>query len=165
MFDPFSHWSRYLSAGCSMHATGQHAAETLDGASRVVAARSAIIGEAIVSPWTADYAELGRMIPEKMEAFALAGSAIATVWWDNGSLWMKHLQHLGVMAMRGRPPTVTELADLGQRGTVLALRSVEAGAKLVSASLAPIRGQVQANVRRLKVAEKKPSRTGRSRAR
>jgi hypothetical protein len=101
------------------------------------------------------------MVPEKMEAFALAGSAIATVCWDNGSLWMKHLQHLGVMAMRGRPPTVTELADLGQRGAILALRSVEAGAKLGSASLAPIRGQVRANVRRLKVAEKKPRRTGR----
>ncbi|HEY0596224.1 hypothetical protein [Sphingopyxis sp.] len=165
MFDPFGQWSRYLSAGHSMHATGRHAAETLDGASRVVAARSAIIGEALVSPWTADHAELGRMIPEKMEAFALAGSAIATVWWDNGSLWMKYLQHLGVMAMRGRPPTVAELADLGQRSAVLALRSVGAGARLGSASLAPVRGQVRANVRRLKVAERKPRRTGRSRAR
>lgn len=165
MFDPFGQWSRYLSAGNSLHATGRHAAETLDGASRVVGARSAIIGQAFVSPWTADHDELGRMIPEKMEAFALAGSAIATVWWDNGSLWMKHLQHLGLMAMRGRPPTVTELADLGQRSAVLALRSVEAAAKLGSASLAPVRGRVRANVRRLKVVKRKPSRTGRSRAR
>lgn len=155
MFDPVGQWSRYLSAGRSMHATGRHAAETLDGANRVVAARSAIMGQAFVSPWTADHAELGRIIPEKIEAFALAGSALAAVWWDNGSLWMKHMQHLGIMAMRGRPPTGAELADLGQRSAVLALRSVEAAAKLGSAGLAPVRTQVRANDRRLKSADKR----------
>jgi hypothetical protein len=149
MIDAFTQWTRYLAAGTAMQKTGRQAAETVDGANRVVAARGAIIGEAVRSPWTADYAELGRMMPEKIEALSRAGSAAAAIWWDSQSAWMKHMQHLGVMTMRGRPPTGAELTDLGERSAALMLRSVEAAAKLGSASLAPVRQRVNANARRL----------------
>ena len=59
MFDAFAQWNRLLAAGASMRTTSVRAAETFGGANKVVAARGAIIGEAMRSPWTADHAELG----------------------------------------------------------------------------------------------------------
>lgn len=83
MFDAFTQWNRMLAAGASMRTTSVRAAETFGGANKVVAARGAIIGEAMQSPWAADHAELGRMIPEKIDTLSRAGSAAATIWWDS----------------------------------------------------------------------------------
>ena len=77
MFDAFAQWNRMLAAGASMRTTSVRAAETFGGANTVVAARGAIIGEAMQSPWTANHAELGRMIPEKIDTLSRAGSAAA----------------------------------------------------------------------------------------
>lgn len=85
MFDAMAGWSRYFSAGSAMSKTGILAAETINGAGRVVTARSSIIGNAVRSPWTADYAELGRMLPEKIEALSRAGSAAAAGLLDGHS--------------------------------------------------------------------------------
>ena len=163
MFDAFAQWNRMLAAGASMHATGVRAAETFGGANKVVAARGAIMGEAMQSPWTADHAELGRMIPEKIDTLSRAGSAAATIWWDSQTAWMKHFQHLGTMAMRGRLPTATEIGDLGERSATLMLQSIEATARLSAASLAPVHRQVATNVRRL--AAKRPAAKGRGASR
>lgn len=163
MFDAFAQWNRMLAAGASMRATSVRAAETFGGASKVVAARGAIIGEAMQSPWTADHAELGRMIPEKIDTLSRAGSAAATIWWDSQAAWMKHFQHLGTMAMRGRVPTAAEIGDLGERSATLMLQSIEASARLGAASLAPVHRQVATNVRRL--AAKRPAAKGRGASR
>lgn len=149
MFDPFDQWRRYAAAGASLQATTLRAAKTMGGAGDVVSARSAIIGEALSSPLTADYAELGRIIPEKVEAISRSGSATASIWFDTQSAWLKHMQYLGTMTMRGRPPTAPELFDLGERGAALLLRSAEAAAKLGATALAPFSRQVGVNVRRL----------------
>ena len=163
MFDAFTQWNRILAAGASMHTTGVRAAETFGGANKVVAARGAIIGEAMQSPWTADHAELGRMIPEKIDTLSRAGSAAATIWWDSQTAWVKHFQHLGTMAMRGRLPTAAEIGDLGERSATLMLQSIEATARLGAASLAPIHRQVATNVRRL--GAKRPAAKGRGASR
>ena len=158
MFDAFAQWNRMLVAGASLHTTGVRAAKTLGGANKVVAARGAIIGEAMQSPWTADHAELARMIPEKIDALSRAGSAAATIWWHSQTAWMRHFQHLGTMAMRGRLPTAVEIADLGERSATLMLHSIEATARLGAVSLAPVHRQVATNVRRL--GTKGPATTG-----
>ena len=152
-----------LAAGASMRTTSVRAAETFGGANKVVAARGAIIGEAMRSPWTADHAELGRMIPEKIDTLSRAGSAAATIWWDSQTAWVKHFQHLGTMATRGRLPTAAELGDLGERSATLMLQSIEATARLGAASLAPIHRQVATNVRRL--GAKRPAAKGRGASR
>ena len=152
-----------LAAGASMRSTSVRAAETFGGANKVVAARGAIIGEAMQSPWTADHAELGRMIPEKIDTLSRAGSAAATIWWDSQTAWVKHFQHLGTMAMRGRLPTAAEIGDLGERSATLMLQSIEATARLGAASLAPIHRQVATNVRRL--GAKRPAAKGRGASR
>lgn len=148
-----------LAAGASMRTTSVRAAETFGGANEVVAARGAIIGKAMQSPWTADHAELGRMIPEKIDTLSRAGSAAATIWWESQTAWMKHFHHLGTMAMRGRLPTPAEIADLGERSSTLMLQSIEATARLGAASLAPVHRQVATNVRRL--GAKRPASKGR----
>jgi hypothetical protein len=163
MFDAFAQWNRMLAAGASMRTTSVRAAETFGGANKVVAARGAIIGEALQSPWTADHAELGRIIPEKIDTLSRAGSAAATIWWDSQTAWMKHFQHLGTMAMRGRLPTPPEIGDLGERSATLMLQSIEATARIGAASLAPVHRQVATNVRRL--GAKRPAAKGRGASR
>ena len=163
MFDALDQWNRVVAAGASMRTTSVRAAETYGGANKVVAARGAIIGEAMQSPWTADHAELGRMIPEKIDALSRAGSAAATIWWDSQTAWLRHFQHLGTMAMRGRLPTAAEIGDLGERSATLMLQSFEATARLGAASLAPVHRQVATNVRRL--GAKRPTAKGRGASR
>ncbi len=163
MFDAFSQWNRMLAAGASMRSTSVRAAETFGGANKVVAARGAIIGEAMQSPWTADHAELGRMIPEKIDTLSRAGSAAATIWWDSQTAWMNYFQHLGTMAMRGRLPTAAEIGDLGERSATLMVQSIEATARLGAAGLAPVHRQVATNVRRL--GTKRPAAKGRGASR
>lgn len=106
-----------------MRSTGARVAETLDEASRVIAARTAIMGEAMATPSSANHGELARMLPEKIEAFTRAGSAVAAKWAGNQSLCMRHTQYPATMTMRGRPPTIAEFADLGERTFSLMLRS------------------------------------------
>lgn len=159
MFDMFGAWRRLAAAGTTIQATGQQGVTMMGGASDVLVARGAIIGEAVLSPWTADQQELARMLPEKMMAMSHAGSAAASVLWDSHSLWVKHMQYIGVMAMRGRAPTPSEMVDLGERNAALMLRSAELSARLGSAALAPFSRQVKANVRRLSAKRSTADRT------
>jgi hypothetical protein len=73
-----------------------------------------------------------------------------TAWWEAQSAWLGHVQHLGVMAMRGRPPTISEMAELGDSMAKLTLRSVEGTARLGSTALAPVHRKATANARRLR---------------
>lgn len=161
MFDMFGVWRRLAAASTAMQATGQRGIKMMGGASEVIAARSAIIGESVRSPWIADQEELGRILPEKMMAMSHAGSAAASVMWDSHKLWTRHMQHLGVMAMRGRVPTLPEMVDLGERHAALMLRSTEMSARFASATLAPFSRQVKANVVRLAAKRSKAVRTAR----
>ncbi len=150
MLDPFDAWRRLAAVGASMHSTTGQALAMMSDANGVVLARGAIIGKAARSPWTADAAELGRMLPEKMEAISRAGAATAAVMQDGHTLWMTYMRHLGGMALRGRPPTPAEIVDLGAQSAALFLSSAEASARLGATALAPFSRQVKANARRIK---------------
>lgn len=150
MFNAFDAWARMVSASWSMTQTGLRAAETMSAANDVVNARTALIRSAIASPMTADHRELGRIVPEKAEAFSRAGSTALTAWWAGQSALANEMQQLGAMAMHGRPPTVTELAELGSRMASLQLETFEAAARLGSATVTPVHRKVTANARRLK---------------
>lgn len=130
--------------------TSVRAFETWGASGEVITARTKIIDAAVRSPLTGDHRELGRMIPEKVDAFSQAGSATVAAWWKAQSAWMGHMQYLGGMAMRGRPPTAAEIADLGNRMATLTLESIEATAQLGSATLAPVHRKATSNAKRLK---------------
>ncbi|WP_404713801.1 hypothetical protein [Sphingomonas sp. MMS24-J13] len=148
--DPFASWSRMMAASFQLAQTGVRMVETLSASADVIASRGATIGAAMRSPRDADHAELGRMIPEKLEAFSRSGSAIADAWWAMGSAWMDEAQNLTSLSMRGRVPTIGELAALSDRAAAWSLGTVEAGALLGYDAVAPIHRKATANARRLK---------------
>jgi hypothetical protein len=150
MYDVYSGWSRLFAAGISITETNKRLCETPAASKEVITARSAIIGAALHSPITANRAELGRMVPKKMEAFSRAGSVMVSAWREGQTAWMGHMQHLGAMATRGRPSSLAELAKLGSRTATLTLESMEAGSKLGSDSLAPLHRGAVSNARRLR---------------
>jgi len=147
--DPWNGWLRLMQSGLSMGQTGLRAIETLHAAGHVIAARTAIINAAILSPFTADHRELSRMVPEKVEAFSRSGMATASAWRAAQSACFGHMQHLGIMALRGRSPTTAEMVDLGERVSALTLGAAEATARLSASALAPLHSGVMANARRL----------------
>lgn len=149
MLDPFTFWTRTMSAALDIGKTGVRSAETMRASGDVIASRSATMRDAIGSPMTADYGELMRMVPEKVGAFSKAGVAIMGECWTMQGAWMAEAQHVGAMMLRGRPPTVTEMSALSSRGAAYALRSIESGAKLGRVALAPIHKTAAANARRL----------------
>jgi hypothetical protein len=150
MYDPVTAWIRLIAAGYSMAETSSRAFETMNASAEVIAQRTGVIGSALRSPLTGDHAELGRMVPEKVDAFAKAGSVTVGAWWSMQTAWMGQMQHVGAMAMRGRPPTLMELTDLGSKTATLALETIEASARLGSDSLAPVHRKATANARRLR---------------
>jgi hypothetical protein len=122
----------------------------LGTANSVVAARSEILCAAVALPPAGDYAEIGRMVPEKLEAFSSANAAAGTVYWDMGTAWLRYYQRLGGAAFRGRAPTTAEATSLVEGWTSLMIRTFEASARLGAVSLAPVRRQVNRNAARLK---------------
>ena len=150
MIDPFASWSRMTAASFQLAQTGVRMAETLSASADVIASRGAAMGVAMRSPLDADHAELGRMVPEKLEAFSRSGSAMADAFWAMGEAWMDEAQNLTALSMRGRVPTMRELATLSGRAAAWSLCTMEAGASLGSKALAPIHRKATANARRLK---------------
>ncbi|MDB5687733.1 MAG: hypothetical protein JWR77_2322 [Rhizorhabdus sp.] len=150
MFDPFTAWSRLMSAGFEMSRMGMRVSETLSASNDVIVKRTGMIGSALRHPGRADHAELARMIPEKVEAFASAGSAIAAEWWSMQRAMLCEMQDIGAMAMRGRPPTFTELSNLSSRNANHAVRAVEKVVSMGDAALKPIHAKATSNAQRLK---------------
>jgi hypothetical protein len=74
--------------------TGLDWSEMLIAAGNVVDKRSRMINSALRSPLTADYRELGKMVPEKVAAFGDAAEILVGAW----AKWQKALtaqaQHL-----------------------------------------------------------------------
>lgn len=149
MLDPFTAWSRLMSAASEISRTGQRASEAITASSDVVSKRTDLIAAAMCSPLTGDYAEFSKMVPEKVEAFSKAGSAMAHEWWSMQSAFMTEMQHLGGLFLRGRPPTLGELAELSSRTTTYFVRNVERVAQFGGRGLAPVHATVTANSRRL----------------
>lgn len=149
MFDPFSAWSRLVSASFEMAQTTMKVVETINASSQVVSTRSDMIGTAMRSPLDANHRELGRMVPEKVEAFSHSGAAIVTAWWGMQTAWLIEMQHLAGVSMRGRPLTAPELLDLSSRQMAYAVGSVETAARLGSGAVAPIHRKATSNARRL----------------
>jgi len=146
MLDPLSSWSRILGAASSVADTGRRVSETLSASQEVIAKRT----DMMQSPLTADYAELGRMVPEKIEAFSKAGIAVATEWWAMQGECLAEAQNIVAMAMRGRAPSLDEWTTLASRNAAHALRMVERGAALGASAVAPIHRSATDNARRLR---------------
>jgi hypothetical protein len=150
MLDPFTAWSRLMSAAWDMSRTSQRASEAMTASNDVFSKRTDMIAAAMRSPLTGDYAELSKMVPEKVEAFSKSGSAMAREWWSMQSALLAEMQHFGGFFLRDRPPSMAELTELSARSTTYFLRSVERVAQFGGLGLAPVHATVTANSRRLR---------------
>ncbi len=149
MLDPFTAWSRIMAASFAMMHTGMRASQTLSASRDVIDKRSALIGSAIANPLTADHAELGRMLPEKVAAFSAAGTAFWSGWLAWNTALMAEAEHMRVMASRGRAPTPSEWMALAARSAAFGVKSAESGARIGSATIAPVHAKAVSNARRL----------------
>jgi hypothetical protein len=150
MLDPFTVYSRMIAAAFGMADTAQRTGETLVASSDVISRRTQMMGAAARSPIDGNYTELGRMVPEKIEAFSQAGAAMASDWWVIQSALMSELQRMAKMAMSGRPPSLAEWSALSSRNASLAMRTFERVSAMSGKGLRPIHATATSNARRLK---------------
>lgn len=87
----FAIWLRMVTAGAEMAKAAVHTGETFAAADRVIRNRSATIADAFGNPIGADYAELGRLVPEKIAASTRAMNDIMAeslaIWAEAGRSW------------------------------------------------------------------------------
>jgi hypothetical protein len=155
MIDPFTFYSRMMSAAFDMAATAQRTTEMLTASQEVIAKRTTMMGEAVRSPVNGDYTELGRMVPEKIDAFAKAGAAMSGDWWAIQSAMMSEARAIGLMAIKGQAPTFTELSAMSTRNANLALRTFERASAIGGKGLRPIHASATANAKRLRTVKPK----------
>lgn len=139
---------RLMNAGFGMFEASMKFSEMLLASHSVIGKRVALIKEAASDPLSADYAELGRMVPEKMAAFTRSGAALAEEWRKVHGDLFDQWREFG--ALMSGVPTMGQLDAFGRRsskrGTRAMVRSMGAGAL----ALEPVHRAATANARRLK---------------
>ncbi|WP_075771897.1 hypothetical protein [Aerophototrophica crusticola] len=126
------------------------ALQVATAAAYVVGRRGPLIAQAAVAPWSADHAELGRMVPEKVAAFASAATALALGVGLAQQAAAAHATAM-VLAYAAGPTPVGFLALLGRTGSYNA-DSVARAVRTASEVLSPIHLSVTSNASRLAAA-------------
>lgn len=150
MFDPFSVWSRVMSAGLDMQSTWLRSAETLRASGDVIGARTEMMRSATAAPLSGNYAELSRIVPEKVAAFSGSAGMVARDTMAMHSAWIGQMQRVGMMMLAGRVPSPGEVAALASHSANYAVGVMTAGAKMGKGALAPVHRAATGNARRLK---------------
>lgn len=116
----------------------------------VVGERIPLMAAACWNPWTADHEELGRMVPEKMCAFATATASMATGWWETQSATAAYAARAlhASLAFGSRPTPDAAFALIAQavsHNTLAMSRVVQTAEN----ALSPLHEGVTANAERL----------------
>jgi hypothetical protein len=134
----FESWFKLFAAGADMAQAAVRTGEAVAAADRVIRRRSDTIARAVQNPVAADYAELGRLIPEKLAASSRATSDVLAeswkIWTEAGRSWQ---------AMWSSGMTGAKMLDTS---TDLMTRSMG----LYGMALDPFHAAVTRNDRRLK---------------
>ncbi|HEX7820604.1 MAG TPA: hypothetical protein VF463_08290 [Sphingobium sp.] len=145
MLNMFDYWAGLWRSGSALTETGFKLAETLGAAHSVVESRTRTIADAARSPLKGDYAELGRMVPEKVEAFSKGAMAAMSNMHVIQSQMMQSWQLMARLGMAGRLPTATEWGTLATGQEKIVDHLSRAGGQ----ALAPVHRTATANARRL----------------
>lgn len=149
MNDLFSAWSRMFSAGCEMQSTWLRSMETLQASRSVIQARTDLMRAAVSAPLSSDFAELSRMVPEKVEAFSRSAQAVAHDTLAMHTAWAAQMQRVGMVMLAGRVPSAGEVTKLSEQSVDYALDAMTAGAQLSKRALAPVHRTATRNAGRL----------------
>jgi hypothetical protein len=144
-----------MRAGFGMIEASMKFSEMMLASQSVIGTRVDLLRAAVRSPLDGDYAELGRMVPEKMTAFSKSGAALSDDWrkaqaelFDQWREWGRLMTHV---------PTMGRLSAFGERsarrGARVVVHSMGAGGR----ALEPVHKTATANARRLK---RRPKRQG-----
>lgn len=144
MINPMQYWSDLWAFSLSMGRSASQLAEIAEASNRVIGRRSEIIADAMQDPLNGDYDELGKMVPEKLEAFGAAGQAMMKGIAASQGLMLANMQAMAGMAM-GHAPSVGNAMALAQRNA----EAMRDAGRTVERSIAPIHAQSTANDRRL----------------
>jgi hypothetical protein len=142
----WSAWADLLSSGMRMAQTGVKMTEAMTASHEVIDSRVRTMAEAAANPFAGDYAELGRMIPEKVDAFGRAG---ATAFGDLMAMQaaaMANYRQMASLALAGRAPTLAEAEAMWARSWGIAGQAMDSPGR----ALAPVHKRVTANARRLR---------------
>lgn len=140
----YSLWDLY-SCGFELAATAVRAGETLMAAQAVIGSRVGTIGAAARNPLAGDYAELARMVPEKVEAFSRAGASLMK---DAESMQAEagaQIRHVTALMTSGRVPTFSDMFTLAGRWARIAQQTTGAAGR----ALLPVHAAAMSKARRL----------------
>lgn len=121
--------------------------ETMSASHKVVEHRSGLINDAARSPFEGNYAELGRMIPEKLSAFTMAGSTWIESCFELQRQFMAQTGDASRFMASGGAHPAAFLSRAAERSNRFAVTAMGAGAK----ALAPVHRTATGNARRLNI--------------
>jgi len=146
MTSPFGLWLDLWQSGARSMTAGCRFTEMMQASADVVRSRSATIGHAMRDPLAGDYSELGRMVPEKVEAFSdAARSIVGDVAAIQASMQANASQAAALM-LAGRVPTFAEAGEMWTRSGEALSHSLG----MASKAMAPVHRKATANARRLR---------------
>lgn len=149
-FTPLDLWTGWMRNSAAMMQTGLRFAEMARASNIVIDSRAKTIMASGQRSSLADQRELARMVPEKIEAFSLAGMAafgdMVAMQAEAVAMW----QQWAGIAFSHRLPTLGEVETLARRGNRMAERAIAASSK----ALAPVHQRATGNARRLSRAKK-----------
>lgn len=148
---PLGYWMGLWSSGVTMARSGFAFSEMMSASATVVDSRSRSILDAARDPLNGDYAELGEMVTEKIEAFSQAGAAAMNDVRGMQADVFDNWHQLVAIATGSRLMSPNEFGAWATRSTRMIDRAANAGGK----ALAPIHKKATANARRLKRAKHK----------
>jgi hypothetical protein len=138
-------WDLY-SSGFDLAATAVRAGETMLAANTVIGSRVGTMGAAARNPATADYAELARMVPEKVEAFSGAGVSLMkdaeSVQAETGA----QIRHVTQLMTTGKIPTASDMFTLAARWASITQKATGAAGR----ALLPVHAAAMSNADRLR---------------
>jgi hypothetical protein len=137
IYTPFDFWLTALRTGEKMQATFGASKEVIDS-------RLNTMADAARNPLSADYGELARMVPEKVDAFSKAGASVMA---DTFALQSAALANWNALvAMAWRPASFGDWIEIADRSARMAKRAAGSGSK----ALVPVHRAASGNAKRLR---------------
>lgn len=143
-----------MRAAFGMVETSARLSEVMLASHHVIGKRVDLIQAAARSPLDGDYAELNRMVPEKLAAFSKAGAVLADEWREaQGEVFDQWRDMVSLMAVG--LPSPGKLQGYGERSAKRATRALARSMEVGGLALGPVHKTATANSRRLKRARRK----------
>jgi hypothetical protein len=140
---------RVIEAGVELAEVSVKTGEMAAAAGTVIGRRVALMAAAAQDPLAGDYVELGRMVPEKVQAFTEAGAALFDEWWALQRDVGEYMMFVGRALVSFRPPLPGEMLELAERTSVHGARLAASAVAAAGVAIAPLHRHATANARRL----------------